>query len=108
MARSFWSSTTLRIRTVSGVTDQVSLASLQASVTNAERNGGGWVIFAFHGICDNHCTGTGSMETGPFTEFLDWLATRRDRGTDVRTVADVVANGWSDDQVASLRSRLRA
>jgi hypothetical protein len=83
------------LRTVPGVTDQVSLASLNASVTNAERHGGEWVIFAFHGICDNRCTGATSMATRPFVQFLDWLATRRDRGTVVRTVADVVSNGGS-------------
>jgi peptidoglycan/xylan/chitin deacetylase (PgdA/CDA1 family) len=84
-----------KLRTVPGVTDQVTPASLQASVTDAERRGGKWVIFTFHGICDDRCTGTGSMTTREFTQFLDWLAPRRERGTEVRTVGDVASNGRS-------------
>ena len=95
-----------KLRTVPGVTDQVIPASLQASVTNAERHGGGWVIFTFHGICDNRCTAADSMATGPFTHFLDWLATRRHRGTEVRTVGDVVSNGRSVPR-APLRTAIR-
>lgn len=95
-----------KLRTVPGVTDQVTLASLKASVTNAERHGGEWVIFAFHGVCDDRCTAAESMATMPFTQFLDWLATRRDRGTEVRTVGDVVSNGRSVPRTA-LRTTIR-
>lgn len=95
-----------RLRTVPGVTEQVDPASLRASVTDAERRGGEWVIFAFHGICDDRCTAAESMTTRQFTRFLDWLATRRERGTEVRTVGDVVSNGRSVPR-APLRTEIR-
>ena len=75
-----------RLRTPQGITTSTTLANLQSYVTNAENNGGGWVILTFHGICDNQCTDVNSMSPSIFTAFLDWLAPRSANGTVVRTV----------------------
>ena len=82
-----------RLRTPDGATSTTTLADLQASVTNAEAHGGGWVPLVFHGICDNACTGTNSVKVATFTAFLDWLQQRGSTGTTVRMVADVMGGG---------------
>jgi peptidoglycan/xylan/chitin deacetylase (PgdA/CDA1 family) len=78
------------IRTAPPATTTTTLADLQASVTTAEAHGGGWVPMVFHGICDDRCTADNSLSPGVFAAFLDWLAPRRERGTVVRTVAEVL------------------
>jgi peptidoglycan/xylan/chitin deacetylase (PgdA/CDA1 family) len=71
------------------VTDR-SLAQLQAAVTNAENNGGGWVPIVFHEVCD--CSDASlSVTLKTFTAFLDWLQPRSANGTVVRTVGDVMS-----------------
>ena len=57
-------------------------------VTQAEQNGGGWVMFSFHHICvgcDQYSISAGDLNT-----FLDWLAARQSQGTVVKTVGEVV------------------
>jgi hypothetical protein len=66
------------------------LAQLQSYVTQAETNGGGWVIFNLHGICSNGCAGSYSLNPAVFTAFLDWLQPRTAVGTVVRTVGAVM------------------
>jgi peptidoglycan/xylan/chitin deacetylase (PgdA/CDA1 family) len=66
------------------------LVEMKRYVTEAENNGGGWVILNFHGICDNLCTADNSVRRATFTAFLDWLELRSDRGTVVRTVGSVM------------------
>jgi peptidoglycan/xylan/chitin deacetylase (PgdA/CDA1 family) len=79
--------------TPDGITTGTTVSDLQSYVTNAENNGGGWVIFTFHGICNNTCTNQNSMTTSTFTAFLDWLQTRSANGTVVRTVGEVMGSG---------------
>ena len=64
------------------------LTTLQSRVTDAERNGGGWVQLLFHGLC----TGCGVNGTDPatFNAFLNWLQPRAATGTVVRTVQQVI------------------
>jgi peptidoglycan/xylan/chitin deacetylase (PgdA/CDA1 family) len=78
-------------RTSFGAGVQTTLADLQARVTRAEANGGGWVSVVFHGVCDDQCAGDLSVPTGTFTAFLDWLAPRAANGTVVRTVGQVMS-----------------
>ncbi|WP_170309015.1 polysaccharide deacetylase family protein [Pseudonocardia hierapolitana] len=75
------------------------LADLQAVITNAETNGGGWAILVFHGVCDDGCTADLSVATATFTALLDWLAPRAANGTVVRTVGQVAAGGAVTPQV---------
>lgn len=84
-----------KLRTTEGATTSTTLADLQASVTDAETHGGGWVPLVFHGICDNRCTNENTVTTATFTAFLDWLAPRSANGTVVRTV-DQAMSGSSN------------
>jgi peptidoglycan/xylan/chitin deacetylase (PgdA/CDA1 family) len=65
------------------------LADLESTVTNAQNNGGGWVILTFHHVCDGNCD---SLAVTPalFTQFVQWLATQSANGTTVKTVAQVI------------------
>lgn len=81
------------VRTLNGITTKTTLADLQAGVTGAETHGGGWVVLAFHSICAEPCPGENSTSTALFTEFLDWLVTRRPHGVVVRTVEQAMSGG---------------
>jgi peptidoglycan/xylan/chitin deacetylase (PgdA/CDA1 family) len=65
------------------------LADLKSTVTNAQNNGGGWVILTFHHICSNNCD---SLSVSPtlFSQFVSWLSTQSANGTTVKTVAQVI------------------
>jgi peptidoglycan/xylan/chitin deacetylase (PgdA/CDA1 family) len=78
------------LRTPKGAVSTTTLAQLQSYVTQAESNGGGWVVLTIHGICSNRCTGDNSLNPAVFTAFLDWLQPRTAAGTVVRTVGGVM------------------
>jgi peptidoglycan/xylan/chitin deacetylase (PgdA/CDA1 family) len=69
--------------------DTWTLADLESTVTNAQSNGGGWVILTFHHICDGDCD---SLAVTPelFQQFVTWLATQSANGTTVKTVGQVI------------------
>ena len=69
------------------------LADIEATVTNAESAGGGWVPILMHHVCDG-CdpTNGGSVSPAILSAFLDWLAPRAATGTYVRTMRDVVSD----------------
>jgi peptidoglycan/xylan/chitin deacetylase (PgdA/CDA1 family) len=78
------------IRVPGQVDDTWTLATLQDIVTTAERRGGGWLPFVFHHICDTKsCSGL-SVRLSTVNSFAKWLARRRDVGTVVKTVGQVV------------------
>ena len=81
------------VRTVDGITSRTTLKDLQDAVTNAQTHGGGWVVYAFHAICDESCTGPNTVSTALFTGFLDWLAARTSEGVVVRTVGQAMTIG---------------
>lgn len=58
------------------------LADIEATVTNAESAGGGWVPILMHHVCDG-CdpTNGGSVSPAILSAFLDWLAPRAATGT---------------------------
>lgn len=66
------------------------LADLQNGVTNAENNGGGWVQYTFHHICDSVCDSL-SISPALFAQFTQWLAGRAaTNNTVVKTVGEVI------------------
>ncbi len=77
-----------RIRTPDSVKDWMTPADLQSYVTNAEAHGGGWVIVIFHHVCDQ-CDPY-AVSLADFSGFLDWLAARSGRGTQVLTIHDLI------------------
>ena len=65
------------------------LAKLQGYVERAERSGGGWVPILMHHVCDDGCS-VDAITPATLDAFLAWLAARRDAGTEVRTVGEVI------------------
>jgi peptidoglycan/xylan/chitin deacetylase (PgdA/CDA1 family) len=56
-------------------------------IIEAEKNGGGWVIFTFHHVCDK-CD---QYATTPerFSQFAQWLGAQQKKGLVVKTVGEV-------------------
>jgi peptidoglycan/xylan/chitin deacetylase (PgdA/CDA1 family) len=57
-------------------------------VTEVENNGGGWVIFVFHHVCD----GCDQYAIKPeiFSEFAQWLGEQQSNGLVIKTVGEVL------------------
>ena len=57
-------------------------------VTEVEKDGGGWVIFVFHHVCD----GCDQYAVKPeiFSEFAQWLGEQQSNGLVVKTVGEVM------------------
>ncbi|GGS60680.1 hypothetical protein GCM10010156_19260 [Planobispora rosea] len=75
------------IRTPRSFEEDTEVRQMKQLVLNAEKAGGGLVPLVFHRVCDD----CGLYSTPPerLGEFLDWLASRKSRGTVVRTMAEV-------------------
>ena len=61
---------------------------MQSYVTQAENNGGGWVVLVIHSVCDG-CDSL-SVSVPRLTQFLDWLQPRASIGTVVKTQNEVM------------------
>jgi peptidoglycan/xylan/chitin deacetylase (PgdA/CDA1 family) len=79
------------LQTPEPTASNTTLAQLQAYVTNAENNGGGWIILTIHGVCTS--CGSDGLNPATLAAFLDWLGPRAASGTLVRTVGDVMNPG---------------
>ncbi len=57
-------------------------------VTEVENNGGGWVIFVFHHVCD----GCNQYAVKPeiFSEFAQWLGEQQSNGLVIKTVGEAL------------------
>ena len=82
------------INTPDDVETTTTLAELEGDVTNAEANGGGWLPFSFHQICDTSTAGCDpvySWSPDLFTQFVTWLASEQAAGDiTVETVQQVI------------------
>jgi peptidoglycan/xylan/chitin deacetylase (PgdA/CDA1 family) len=58
-------------------------------VTEVENNGGGWVIFVFHHVCDGCDYYAIKLEV--FTKFAQWLGEQQSNGLVVKTVGEVIS-----------------
>jgi peptidoglycan/xylan/chitin deacetylase (PgdA/CDA1 family) len=70
------------------IVSNVRLPKLIRYITGVENEGGGWVIFIFHHVCDDCDEFSVDLET--FTEFAHWLKKSQANGLVVKTVAEVV------------------
>ncbi len=57
-------------------------------VTEVEKDGGGWVIFVFHHVCDGCDQYAVNPET--FSKFAQWLGEQQSNGLVVKTVGEVM------------------
>jgi peptidoglycan/xylan/chitin deacetylase (PgdA/CDA1 family) len=57
-------------------------------IIETEKNGGGWVIFTFHHVCDK-CD---QYATTPerFSQFAQWLGEQQKKGLVVKTIGEVI------------------
>jgi len=78
------------VRSTPYVSGPITLSKMKAWVTQAEQDGGGWVPFMFHDIC-NGCDDA-SVTAADFSAFLDWLKARAGSGTVVKTVREAITN----------------
>lgn len=76
------------LRIFKAVTTSTTLKDLQAAVVRAESSGG-WAIIVFHGVCDDRCAGTYSINRATFNQFIEWLSQRST--VVVRPVGEVMA-----------------
>lgn len=76
------------IATPDSVKSSTSLQSMQDSVTQAGANGGGWVVFVIHHLCDG-CD-VYSVSPTQLEAFSSWLNSRAANGVSVATVGDVI------------------
>jgi peptidoglycan/xylan/chitin deacetylase (PgdA/CDA1 family) len=76
------------IRTARNPRSTTPLSTIQGYVTNAETNGGGWVILVFHRIGDR--SDDYSTPAATFQALLEWLEPRAVSGTTIQTVAEVI------------------
>jgi peptidoglycan/xylan/chitin deacetylase (PgdA/CDA1 family) len=75
------------LRAAITVHSTTTLAELQALVVRAEARGG-WVPLLMHHVCDGCSVDAIAPKT--LDDFTAWLAARRDRGTVVKTVGEVM------------------
>ena len=78
------------IRVPGQVDGSWTLAGLEHVVTTAEQHGGGWLPFVFHHLCSAHQCSVLTVRLSLLNAFAKWLARRRDVGTLVKTVGEVV------------------
>jgi peptidoglycan/xylan/chitin deacetylase (PgdA/CDA1 family) len=76
------------VRTPHSLASNMTAADLEQNVTEAEANGGGWVPFVMHHVCDGCNDDAISPEV--LQEFLTWVAARQAMGTTVKTVNQVI------------------
>jgi peptidoglycan/xylan/chitin deacetylase (PgdA/CDA1 family) len=57
-------------------------------VTGVENDGGGWVIFVFHHVCDG-CDQY-AVDPSAFSEFAQWLGEQQPNGLVIKTVGEVM------------------
>lgn len=57
-------------------------------VTEVEKDGGGWVIFVFHHVCDGCDQYAVNPET--FSKFAQWLGEQQSNGLVIKTVGEVI------------------
>jgi peptidoglycan/xylan/chitin deacetylase (PgdA/CDA1 family) len=87
------------IRTPRPINNATTLATMEGYVTQAEANGGGWVILLIHSVCD--ACDNESVRLDQLTAFMDWLQPRAaTTGTVVQTVGQVMSGVGAPPPVA--------
>lgn len=80
----------LWLASVDSVRNTTTLADLQDRVTQAEENGGGWLVYTFHdlGVSPSDPGFEFSIDPVVYDQFLSWLSARTN--VEVKTVADAM------------------
>jgi peptidoglycan/xylan/chitin deacetylase (PgdA/CDA1 family) len=76
------------LRAMPYIMSDTRLPKMVRYVTEVEKDGGGWVIFVFHHVCDG-CDKY-SIKPETFSEFAQWLGEQQSNGLVIKTVGEVV------------------
>jgi peptidoglycan/xylan/chitin deacetylase (PgdA/CDA1 family) len=76
------------LRAMPYIVSDTRLPKMVRYVTEVENNGGGWIIFVFHHVCDG-CDQY-SIKPQTFSEFAQWLGGQQSNGLVVKTVGEVM------------------
>jgi peptidoglycan/xylan/chitin deacetylase (PgdA/CDA1 family) len=76
------------LRAMPYIVSDTRLPKMIRYVTEVENNGGGWIIFVFHHVCDG-CDQY-SIKPQTFSEFAQWLGGQQSNGLVVKTVGEVM------------------
>lgn len=76
------------LRAMPYIVSDTRLPKMVRYVTGVEKDGGGWVIFVFHHVCD----GCDKYAVSPeiFSEFAQWLSGQQSNGLVIKTVGEVM------------------
>lgn len=80
--------TSYGLRSMPYIVSDTRLPKMMRYVTEVENNGGGWVIFVFHHVCDDCDQYAVKLEV--FTEFAQWLGEQQSGGLVVKTVGEAM------------------
>jgi peptidoglycan/xylan/chitin deacetylase (PgdA/CDA1 family) len=76
------------LRAMPYIVSDTRLPKMVRYVTEVEKDGGGWVIFVFHHVCDD-CDQY-AIKPEIFSEFAQWLGEGRSNGLVIKTVGEVM------------------
>jgi peptidoglycan/xylan/chitin deacetylase (PgdA/CDA1 family) len=76
------------LRAMPYIVSDTRLPKMVRYVTEVENNGGGWIIFVFHHVCDG-CDQY-SIKPQTFSEFAQWLGGQQSNGLVIKTVGEVM------------------
>jgi peptidoglycan/xylan/chitin deacetylase (PgdA/CDA1 family) len=76
------------LRAMPYIVSDTRLPKMVRYVTGVEKDGGGWVIFVFHHVCD----GCDKYAVSPeiFSKFSQWLGEQQSNGLIIKTVGEVM------------------
>ena len=77
------------LRAMPYIVNDTRLSKITRYIRQTESDGGGWVIFVFHHVCDGCDYFAVSPDT--FSKLTDWLGHQKENGLDVRAVRDVIS-----------------
>jgi len=80
---------TYSLRAMPYIVSDARFPKMARYVTGVESDGGGWVIFVFHHVCD----GCDQYAVDPevFSEFVQWLGEQQSNGLVIKTVGEVMS-----------------
>ena len=76
------------LRAMPYIVSDTRLPKMMRYVTEVENNGGGWVIFIFHHVC-NDCDKF-TIKPEAFSQFAQWLDEQQSNGLVIKTVGAVI------------------
>jgi len=77
------------LRAMPYIVSDTRVAKMTRYITSVEQEGGGWVIFVFHRVCDG-CSQY-SIDLDSFSKFAELIAGQKQNGLVIKTVDEVIS-----------------